>query len=306
MRTSISLMLAATLVASTLVACGDDGGGTGGGGGAGGAGSGGATSTTTTTTATTTTTTGQGGDTGTTTGQGGDTGTTTGQGGGGQGGGAVGEFLPLWENVAYPDDGGRLDIEEFSGLTAQVRVAGTEDVALELTDVTAPAGAVAHLYAIGLVGDGSLDAFLVNDLEEVPTLDVGEGGLRLAHFAPDAPAVDVFLIDADGNAIGPFFDSDQFFYPAISLYFTGPEGVYDAAIVLPGDPVESAIAVFEGVEVIADEYATVAAIGTIGNDDLDLAEYLDDLAAPDDGFAGLTFVHAASDAPNVDVGVLLP
>jgi hypothetical protein len=317
MRTRLALHATTLALFTTfaLAACGDDaadGTGSGSGGGSGGAAgttSADSTSTgpsTTTSTAATTSSSGDGGGTG----EGGGAGGGTGEGGAGGATGSGGSelaFQPLWQDVAYPEDGGRLDIESFVGVTLQVRAAGTEEVALELPNQALPAGIIVHAYAIGLASEGTLDAFVVQDDSEFAAPDAGEGNIRLAHFSPDVPAVDVYLLDQDFLMYGPLLETDSFDFPSMSRYGSFPDGTYEATIVpTGGDPFGEAYGVFPGIEIVAGTSSTLALIGLDGDSSLDFTRYGDDMTEPADGHGAVTFVHAAPDAPNVDVGALLP
>lgn len=296
LRHTTALLAASTLL--SLAACSSESSGTGGGGGSGG--EGGAGATTSSTTGSTGTGTG-GGDTtsvggGSTSSAGG--GTTTGTGGG------EADFLPIWEGVAYPDDGGRVDIEAFEGVTLQVRVAGSDQVALELSDASLADGEILHVYAIGLLEDDSLDALVVVDGDAVEPAP-GAQSLRFAHLVPDGPAIDLYLVSEAEELIGPLFGSEDFAFPAVSTYGELEAGTYDVLVVLPGGEPEEAIAAFEGLEVGDGGFVTVGAIGLLGDDSFGLITYEDDLAAPEAGSGAITFVHTAPDAPAVDVGALV-
>jgi len=251
--------------------------------------------------------TGEGGATGTG-GNGGATGTGGDGGATGTGGAGPTEFVALWSDVAFDEDGGRLDLEAFTDLTLQVRVSGTEDVALELPSQILPAGFVVHAYAIGLVADDSLDAFVVQDNDEFTQPDAGDGNIRLAHFSPGLPAVDIYLVAENFDLYGPLLDTDTFDFPSMSRYGSFPSGTYEARIVLTGgDPFVDPIGIFSDVAITAGDSETIAIIG-LGQDEasVELAVYQDDLTEPEAGSGAVTFVHTAPDAPNVDVGALFP
>jgi hypothetical protein len=61
----------------------------------------------------------------------------------------------LFAELSFPDASGTRTVPA-STYDLEVRVAGTTDVALPLADVTLEPGMVYSIYAIGLVGDGSL------------------------------------------------------------------------------------------------------------------------------------------------------
>lgn len=316
-----ALALATTLAMLALGACGDDSsttsGGTGGGGGGVASTTSSGTTTPTSTTSTTSTSTSDGGGTGegAASGSGGEGGATGGAGAGGEGGAAEGgstgaggqtfeDFVPFWENVAFPEDAGRLELEPFVGLTLQVRAAGTEDVLFDMPDTALPAGFLVHAYTVGRAEEGTFDAFIVQDNDDFELPDPGDGNIRLAHFAPDLPAVDLYLNDGD-LIYGPLLDTDQFTFPTMSSYGSFPSETYEGIVVLTGDdPFLDPIGSFPGLEVVEGETQTLALIGA--GDDFELALYADDMTEPEDGSAAVTFVHLAPEGANVDAGLILP
>lgn len=302
-----------------LGGCGDDSTGSG---GSGGTGETSASSTSdassTTTTAATSTSASSGGSDGGGSGDGGagDGGAAEGggtsEGGGAEGGatGAGGEdvvLTPIWEDVAYKEDGGRVDLDSFIGVTLQVRETGTEDVIVDLPNQILPAGVIVHAYAIGRVADDTLDAFLTADDTSFEEPDPGDGNLRLGHFAPDVEPYDVYMIDEDFNSYGPLLDSTLFDYPNVSGYGSFPPGTYEATVVPGGgSPLGDVIGVFSGLEIVEGKSQTFALLGLAEDDSLEMVVYTDDVHEPEAGRGAVTFVNAVSDAPNVDVIAFLP
>jgi Domain of unknown function (DUF4397) len=117
--------------------------------------------------------------------------------------------------------------------------------------------------------------------------------VRVAHFSPDAPAVDVYVTDDKVlSGVG---------YKTVSDYLELPAGSYDLAVRPAGaaassDPVIEATAEVEG----GDAY-TVAAVGAV--DDITAEIFGDDLSAPASGRAKVRVIHAAPEVPAVDVAV---
>jgi Domain of unknown function (DUF4397) len=117
--------------------------------------------------------------------------------------------------------------------------------------------------------------------------------VRVAHFSPDAPAVDVY-VDDDRVLSGVA-------YKAVSKYLELPAGSYDLAVRPAGaaassDPVIEATAEVEG-----GKAYTVAAVGAL--DDIEAQIFGDDLSAPGAGKAKVRVIHAAPEVPAVDVAV---
>lgn len=128
--------------------------------------------------------------------------------------------------------------------------------------------------------------------------------VRVAHFAPNVPAVDVFL-KAPGAAnsaanralTGVTFPNDSGFINVAS-------GTYDAAVSLSGSL--ASVLELNGAALARGTSTSVFAIGLLngtGNQALRLAGYADD-RAPVAGKAKVRVIHLSPDAPAVDVVVL--
>jgi len=139
--------------------------------------------------------------------------------------------------------------------------------------------------------DGSDDE--MNESED--EMDGSEGemdaSLRVAHLSPDAPNVDVYL---DGDAV-----LEDVPYRTVSDYLELTAGTYDVMITAAGDM--ETVVFDEALEVPAGEL-TVAAVGELTDENQPFAVevYEDDVSDPGDN-ARIRLVHAAPDAPNVDV-----
>lgn len=139
------------------------------------------------------------------------------------------------------------------------------------------------------------------------------GRVRVAHFSPDAPAVD-FCVDGGSGFIGPVMESlgasDGLSYPSVTDYVELPAATYSVRLVSPeatdcdtplGPEDTSGIVLPAGVD------ATIAALGMLSPADTDadfeLGVYVDDNSDPAMGMIKVRFVHASPDTPNVDVGL---
>ncbi len=124
--------------------------------------------------------------------------------------------------------------------------------------------------------------------EEPPTEvpDAGQAAVSVAHLSPDAPNVDVLV---DGDAV-----LEDVAYGDVSDYLVVDAGTYQVTITAAGDPDTVA---FEGDVTFDPTYYTVAAIG-----ELDAGTF-QPLVLPDYDVAQVRLVHAAPDAPAVDVTV---
>ena len=125
------------------------------------------------------------------------------------------------------------------------------------------------------------------------TVQEGMAAVRVAHLSPDAPNVDVMV---DGTTV-----LSDVPFNTVSPYLVLPPGSYNVMVTPTGE--ESAV-FDEQVEFGAQAY-TIAALGEIDgqNQSFIVQPYVDDVFAPDSGTTSIRLVHAAPDAPAVDVTV---
>src|SRR5918994_3240917 len=119
----------------------------------------------------------------------------------------------------------------------------------------------------------------------------GEAQVRVAHLAPDAPNVDVYV-----NGEPVLTDVP---YPTISDYLPLPSGTQQVTVYATGDTSSPVIDV--PVKVAAGGAYTIAAVGLVADESLTAQVYEDDLRAPSAGNAKGRVVHASPDAGPVDV-----
>ncbi|WP_436932424.1 DUF4397 domain-containing protein [Halosimplex halobium] len=183
-------------------------------------------------------------------------------------------------------------------------------------DLLAALGASA---AVGLAGcgsdGGSTDTEADDDADETDAMDGGmdtetdamDGGMdtetetdagtdgsanvRVAHFSPDAPNVNV-TVNGDEVLADVAFS-------AVSDYLELPAGTHTVALAAAdgsGDPFET------DVTVEADTDYTLAALGEFyGDTEFRVQPFVDDNSPPDSDTARVRLVHASPDAPAVDV-----
>nr|WP_240808142.1 DUF4397 domain-containing protein [Polyangium spumosum] len=145
----------------------------------------------------------------------------------------------------------------------------------------------------------------------------GGGGakanVRVAHLAPDAPAVDFCVQPEGGEFVGPVLKSlgatEGLPYPNVTRYLELDETTYTARLVAPNaaDCTQSLAGLpdIPGVKVTGGEFYTLAAIGELAagaQNAFEVKAFVDD-GVPAAGKVKLRFVHTSPDAPNVDVGL---
>lgn len=158
-----------------------------------------------------------------------------------------------------------------------------EDVAFESEDYT--------LAAIGeLTPDVSDEEFRVAVYEDaLGTLDEDIGRVRIVHASPDAPAVDVRVVDDDGATVLTLADGIEFGEAGENV--EGESGTYSVAVFPAGADEDLDEAVFgpTDVEVHEGELLTVFAMGFITDDadpGFELVPASEDVAPFGDGEQG--------------------
>ncbi|SNZ12901.1 protein of unknown function [Natronoarchaeum philippinense] len=160
-------------------------------------------------------------------------------------------------------------------------------------------GAVVLGTLAGCTGGGGDDEGDNNESagnESDDSMDEGAetmANLRVAHLAPDAPNVDVYV---DGDAV-----LEDVPYRAVSDYLELAPGTYDVMITAAGDA--DTVVFDDQLEIPAGDF-TVAALGELAEENQPFAPVVleDDLSDPGE-MARVRLVHASPDAPAVDVTV---
>ena len=119
----------------------------------------------------------------------------------------------------------------------------------------------------------------------------GEAQVRVAHLAPDAPNVDVYVNGEPALTNVP--------YTTVSGYLPLPAGTQQITVYATGDT--STPVIDAPVELAAGGAYTVAAVGLVADGSITAQVYEDDLRAPSSGNAKVRVVHASPDAGPVDV-----
>ena len=119
----------------------------------------------------------------------------------------------------------------------------------------------------------------------------GQAQVRVAHLAPDAPNVDVYV---NGDPV-----LTDVAYTTVSGYLSLPAGTQQVSVYATGETTSPVIDT--PVELAAGSAYTVAAVGLVADESLTAQVYEDDLRSPDSGNAKVRVVHASPDAGPVDV-----
>ena len=119
----------------------------------------------------------------------------------------------------------------------------------------------------------------------------GQAQVRVAHLAPDAPNVDVYV---NGDPV-----LTDVAYTTVSGYLSLPAGTQQVTVYATGDTTSPVIDT--PVELAAGGAYTVAAVGLVADGSLTAQVYEDDLRSPASGNAKVRVIHASPDAGPVDV-----
>lgn len=200
----------------------------------------------------------------------------------------------LFSNVMFGSAGVRIPVDPGS-YTVQVRVAGTETVALSFADVPVAAGMNYTVFAIGELSDGSIDALVSVDMAGATTtivdLTPATAEARVAHLVPGAPDVDVWV---DGE-----LTLEDVPFEAISGYLPLSAATHTVRVVVANttnDVIPETALIFEPSTAL-----TIAATGL--STDIQPLILTDTRADASAGNSWVRFVHTSPDAPAVDIGV---
>ncbi len=132
-----------------------------------------------------------------------------------------------------------------------------------------------------------------------PAPVVADANVRVVHASPDAPTVDIIV---NGTPVDAKLDID---YQDATAWLAIAPDTYDIAVEanLPGD---DANVLSLSTTLVSDQTYTVFAIGSVADDTLEALVVENTLTAVTNGNIRAQVVHAAPNAPDVDVYVTAP
>jgi len=260
----------------------------------------------------------------------------------GTSGGAL--FTPVFNSIAFGNTAtgtnGYVQTVPLSNVELSVRASGTTtDVLAEGTNLAS--GSIATAFAIGKTGSATtpLKVLLCGDNDApvgalTPCTIVGgdphRAHVRVAHLAPDVPAVDVCLAPTGGAFSGAGIlrrlnVTTGLVYPQVTAYLDLPIASYTVRLVAAAatDCGTPAVPDTPSIVVVDNLYATIGALGDLtvppnpdggapegGTGDagtppsFGLKVFADNHAAPiPAGNVNLRFIHASPGTAAVDVGL---
>lgn len=132
-----------------------------------------------------------------------------------------------------------------------------------------------------------------DDMTAEPMMAPETVHIRVAHFSPDTPAVDVFV---SGDAAIEALE-----FPNVTEWMELPAGTYNLAVAPAGAGIEAAAIGPADFDLEAGAYITVAAIGSLEAGTLAAHVVTEDYSELAEGYARVSVFHAIADAPAVDV-----
>jgi len=157
-------------------------------------------------------------------------------------------------------------------------------------------GVIALTLVVSALAMSGAASFSAQEEQDTETQTQQTSYLRVAHFSPDAPAVNVTL-ENETVASGAEFGN-------VTDYVSVPAGTHNVTITAEGQPSN---VLFEGnVTMEPRMVATVSASGEFTTDsdtEFQPVVFEDDAWEPEDDMAAVSVVHLAPDAGSVDVVV---
>ena len=115
--------------------------------------------------------------------------------------------------------------------------------------------------------------------------------LRLAHFSPDAPAIDM-RIEAQELTL-----SSNLAYGEVSEFESLPQGIYNITISSDDSEAEANVAIDLDLTVLNGDFITIALMGSAQDNTLQAIPFSEDMLNLDSDESRLLVVHAVEDAP---------
>jgi transforming growth factor-beta-induced protein len=197
----------------------------------------------------------------------------------------------LTDILTYHVVAGEVNAETVMGLESATTLQGS-DVTIEVRD-----GSVFLNDSVQvIVTDVQASNGIIHVIDAVlmpPSAEEAMTTIRVGHFSPDAPAVDVFV---DGEAAIEGLE-----FPTLTDWMQLPAGTYSIAVAPAGAGIEEAVIGPADFDLPAGAYITVAAIGSAEAGTLAPQVLVEDYSEITEGNARVTVFHAIEDAPAVDV-----
>lgn len=118
--------------------------------------------------------------------------------------------------------------------------------------------------------------------------------IRIAHFSPDAPAVDIFIN-------GTLTEVNGISFPEVTEWIALASGTIEIAAVPAGRPIEDTAIGPLVATLSPDGWYTIALIGTLARGSLSAIVLEEDFSPPADGNMRMSMFHAIADVPPINI-----
>ena len=209
--------------------------------------------------------------------------------------GLLGDIPALTQVLLYHVVPGSVMASDVVNLTSATTAQGS-DISISVRDGEVYLNDTVKVIITDIVASNGvihvIDGVLLPPAEEAPA-QVENVNIRVAHFSPDTPAVDVFV---NGEAAIQNLE-----FPTVTGWIELPAGSYNLAVAPAGAGIEAAAIGPADFDLPAGAYITVAAVGSLENGTLMPQILVEDFSEIAEGNARVSVFHAIEDAPAVDV-----
>jgi hypothetical protein len=160
-------------------------------------------------------------------------------------------------NVTFPQDSGFLAVPAGS-YDASVALANSLNGVLDLNGAALARGTSTSVFAIGLLNGSGAQALRLAAFADDRAPVAGQAKVRVIHLSPDAPAVDVVVLNGGAIAARPV--TNLAFPNATAAPLTLPPGTYTLGVTATGGTTVVASA---SVTLAAGDVTTIAAVGCL-------------------------------------------
>lgn len=159
--------------------------------------------------------------------------------------------------VTFPQDSGFLSVGAGT-YDASVALAGSLAGVLNLNGATLARGTSTSVFAIGLLNGTGAQALRLAAFADDRTPVAGQAKVRVIHLSPDAPAVDVVVLN--NGTIASRLVTNLAFPNATATALTLAPGSYTLGVVATGG---TAVVVSQAFTLAAGDVVTIAAVGCL-------------------------------------------
>lgn len=212
--------------------------------------------------------------------------------------GLLNDIPALTDVLLYHVVSGAVNAETVVGLESTATVQGS-DISIEVRDGAVFLNDNIQVIITDIQASNGIihviDGVLLPPPSDMETEIVEQGmvDIRVAHFSPDAPAVDVFV---NGEAA-----VEGLAFPTVTNWIQLPAGSYNVAVAPAGAGIDAAVIGPADFDLPEGAFITVAAIGSLEAGTLAPQVLVEDFSDIAEGFARVSIFHAIEDAPAVDI-----